>query len=173
MSGAPPLPRGGSLPPGVEEDELLTAVGGVVRRRPSFAVQNNGIGRLGDSVVYDVHDLDGAPNASLTGLVDDLAPVLRPLLRPSTGLPPDLRTGDDWRGHLSLASHELLGQADLRAEVEAFVRQLDVPCPGRFRAATITVYRFLIPTWDGPWWATMRWERMVSVGFAPARPDSS
>ena len=154
-----------SAPLRVDEDERLAAVTAVARGRPSFTVQNNGVGRLGDSVVYDVHDLDGAPNAELTGLVDDLVPVLRPLLSAGTGLPPDLRSRDDWRGHLSLASHELLGRDDLRAEVDTFIRQLDVPYPGRFPATTVTVYRFLSPTWVGRWWTTLRWQRMASVSL--------
>jgi hypothetical protein len=159
----PHVTLAGSLPLQVGEDGLVSAVRAAVARRPRFEVQNNGIARLGDSVVYDVHDLDGAPNARLTALVEDLGPVLRPLLRPSTGLPPDLRSRDDWRGHLSLASHELLGRPDLGAEVEAFVRDLDVPCPSRFAATTVTVYRFLDTTWTGAWWTTLRWERVTSV----------
>jgi len=131
-------------------------------------VQNNGIALLGDSVVYDVHDLDGAPNTRLIALMEDLAPAVRPLLRPSTGLPPDLRRRGDWRGHLSLASHELSGQAELRAEVEAFVRQLDLPYPSRFAATTVTVHRFFSAGWAGPWWTTLRWERVTSLRL----PDS-
>lgn len=167
----PHVTLAGSLPLRVGEDELVAAVGAVVRRRSSFVVHNNGIGRLADSVVYDVHDLDGAPNTGLTGLVEDLEPVLRGLLRPTADLPPDLRTGDDWRGHLSLASHELRGRADLRREVEAFIRDLDVPYPGRFEATTVTLYRLLSPAWTGPWWTTLRWERMTSLGLAPTRPE--
>jgi 2'-5' RNA ligase superfamily len=161
----PHVTLAGSLPLQVGEDELVSAVRAVVARQPPFEVQNYGIARLGDSVVYDVHELDGAPNAHLTALVGDLGPVLRPLLRPSADLPPDLRSGDEWRGHLSLASHELFGQADLGAEVEAFVRDLDVPCPSRFAATIVTVYRFLDTTWAGAWWTTLRWERVTSVRF--------
>ena len=168
----PHVTLAGSLALEVGEDELLAAVAGVVRRRGPFPVQNNGIALLGDSVVYDVHDLDGAPNTHLTGLVEDLEPVLRPLLRASTDLPPDLRGPGDWRGHLSLASHELVGQPDLRAEVEAFVRDLDVPCPNRFGATTVTVYRFASRAWTGPWWTTLRWERVTALGLTSFRRDS-
>ena len=135
-------------------------------------MRNNGIALLGESVVYDVHDLDGVTNAPLTALVEDLVLALRPLLRPSTGLPPDLRGRGDWHGHLSLASHELHGQPDLRAEVEAFIRQLDVSVPSRFEATTVTVYRFFSQAWTGTWWTTLRWERMTSIGLAPSRVGS-
>jgi hypothetical protein len=94
----PHVTLAGSLPLRVDEDELVATVAAVVRRRPSFEVQNNGIAVLGDSVVYDVHDLDGAPNARLIALVEDLVPAVRPLLRPSADLPPDLRGRGDWRG---------------------------------------------------------------------------
>jgi hypothetical protein len=161
----PHVTLAGSLPLRVDEDELVAALAAVVRRRPSFEVQNNGIALLGDSVVYDVHDLDGTPNARLIALVEDPVPVVRPLLGPSTDLPPDLRGRGDWRGHLSLASHELSGQAELRAEVEAFIRQLDVSYPSRFAATTVTVYRFLSAGWAGPWWTTLRWERVTSLGL--------
>lgn len=167
----PHVTLAGSLPLRVDEDALLAAVTAVVRERPSFAVQNHGIGRLGGSVVYDVHDLDGAPNPGLTSLVQDLGPVLRRLLRPSADLPPDLRGVDEWHGHLSLASHEVLERPDLGAEVEAFVRDLDVPCPSRFAATTVTVHRFSSPSWSGPWWTTLRWERVTAIGLAGARRD--
>ena len=167
----PHVTLAGSLPLRVGEDELLAAVADVVRQRPSFEIQNSGIALLGESVVYDVHDIDGTPNASLISLVGDLEPVLRPLLRPSTGLPPDLRTSGDWRGHLSLASHELHGQPDLRAEVEAFVRDLDLPCPSRFAATAVTVYRFVTRAWTGTWWTTLCWERITSFGLSHAQPD--
>ena len=161
----PHVTLAGSLPLRVDEAELLAAVSAVVGERSSFVVQNNGVGRLGDSLVYDVHDRDGAPNTDLTDLVEHLEPVLRPLLRPVTDLPPDLRVPGDWRGHLSLASHELLGQDDLRTEVETFVRDLEVSHPGRFAATPVTVYRFSSPAWSGPWWTTLRWERVSSVGL--------
>ena len=116
----PHVTLAGSLPLQVDEDDLVAAVRAVAASRRPFPVQNNGIGRLGDSVVYDVHDLDGEPNAPLVGLVEELVAALRPLLRPVTGLPPDLRDREDWRGHLSLASHELRGEPDLREEVDTF-----------------------------------------------------
>ena len=51
-------------------------------------MENSGISRLGEAVVCDLHDLAVGPMVSL---VEGLNVVLRPLVRPSTGLPPDLR----------------------------------------------------------------------------------
>lgn len=154
----------GSLPLAVSERDLLEAVDALVRRHGPFEVHNSGVRRLGDAaVVFDVHgDFTGEPNAALIDLAADVAATVQPLLRPVRSLAADVRGRENWRGHLSLASHELLDRADLRDEVASFIRQLDTPCPSTYVAATVTVYRLHHPSWSGPWWTTFWWEHLRS-----------
>src|SRR5215211_7682588 len=110
--------------------------------------------------------LDGTPNTALVDLAADLTRDLRPLLRTTDELPADLRGRDSWRGHLSLASHELTDRVDLREEVELFIRQLETPYPSGFEAATVTVYRLYRSAWSCSWWTDFKWEHGRSFSLA-------
>lgn len=161
----PHVTLAGSLPLAISEERLATLVADVAREFRPITVQNNGIARLGESVVFDIHHLDGSPNRALVELAARVNAVVRPVLRTATGLAPDVLDGDRWRGHLSLASHELAGQPELGAEVDAFIRDLPVPYPERFDVTTLTIYRLHNRHWRPGWWTTFRWERIGSVGL--------
>ena len=155
----PHVTLAGSLPLGVGEGRLLEVVGSVVAAHRPFPVHNHGVDRLGDSVVFNVHDTaDGQPNPALVDLAARLTRELQPLLAATDALPADLYRQGRWRGHLSLASHELSVRPDLRAEVERFVRQLATPYPSSFGAAAVAVYRLHHPDWRGAWWTDFTWE---------------
>jgi 2'-5' RNA ligase superfamily len=164
----PHVTLAGSLPLAVGENELLDAVRVVAAGHRAFPVHNRGVARLGDAaVVFDVHEDDaGVPNRPLVDLAADVGGVVAPLLRDVAGLPADVRSRTDWRGHLSLASHELFERADLRDEVETFVRDLRTPHPRSFEATCLTVYRLRHPDWAGPWWTTFLWEHVRSIPLA-------
>jgi hypothetical protein len=120
----PHVTLAGSLPLVVGESELFTVVNSIVAAHPTFRVHNSGIDRLGDSVVFNVHDeADGKPNTALVDLAVDVARVVQPLLRATSGLPPDLRGRDSWRGHISLASHELIDRVDLTGATQRSLSQ--------------------------------------------------
>ncbi|HEY5820966.1 MAG TPA: 2'-5' RNA ligase family protein [Propionibacteriaceae bacterium] len=153
----------GSLPLAVPEDELAATLAATLVGWSGFEVQNRGVRPLSNAVVYDVHELDGAPNPGLIQLVTEVDAAVRPLLDPDApGLAADLHRPDRWWGHLSLASHELDTRLDLHDEVLAFARDLDLSVPAEFRADTIDLYRFAHPTWDGSWWRAMTWEHVKS-----------
>ena len=61
---------------------------------------------------------------------------------------------------MSLATHELATHPELLGEVEACVHSLGVAVPDSFTADTVEVYRFHHPTWAGPWWQDMSWDRV-------------
>jgi hypothetical protein len=67
---------------------------------------------------------------------------------------------EQYRAHLSLASHDLYGRPDLHDEVGAFIRELDVDVPTGFRGDTVVLYRTASPDWSGRWWQTMTWEHV-------------
>jgi 2'-5' RNA ligase len=165
----PHLTLAGSLPlagdPDAGLDRLLAALDPVLAGTPPIPIVNAGIGRLGPGLVYDLHRLppDG-PNEALVALAAAVQSAVRPLLAPVEPgrLPADLRERDDWRGHLSLASHELVERADLRDEVEDYARGLDVAVPPRFSAEVVSLYRFTHPSWTGPWWKDFEWTHVGS-----------
>ena len=155
----PHVTLAGSLPLGVGEGRLLEVVGSVVAAHRPFPVHNRGIDQLGDSVVFDVHDTpDGQPNTALVDLAAGLTRELQPLLAATDALPADLYRPGRWRGHVSLASHELSVRPDLRADVERFVRQLQTPYPSSFAGTMVAVYRLRHPDWRGAWWTDFTWE---------------
>ena len=133
----------GSLPVAVGVDDLLNVVAEVTAAHPAFWVHNRGIIRLHEKVVvFDVHhDSAGQPNVALADLAADLADRVGCLLRPASGLAPDVRE---------------------REEVDTFIRGLPVPHPDGFLARTVTVVRLLHPTWTGAWWTTFEWEHLRS-----------
>jgi hypothetical protein len=164
----PHVTLAGSLPVVVPLAELIQLIGFVLRRAPSFPVQNLGIRRLADSaIVYDVSSLDGIPNRSLNDLAGAVDSVVRPLLGPGGTLAPDLYEPDRWIAHISLVSHELRVRADLREEVEDYVNGLGVIPPSSFTADTVMLYRFAHNTWSGSWWRDMRWEHVRSWRLRP------
>lgn len=107
--------------------------------------------------MYDIHTLAGRPNRALVELAAAVDAAVRPVLVPTPPdrLPADVHDPARWHGHVSRATHELFQRPEILDEVEADVRGLNVPVPGSFTAATVSVYRFEHPTWSGPWWWDM------------------
>ena len=113
--------------------------------------------------MFDVHDdAEGRANTALLSLTADVVSTVLPLLREADGLSADVLGPDEWHGHISLASHELIERADLREEVENFIRGLGTPYPRTFRAARLTVFRLRHASWSGPWWTDFTWEHLRS-----------
>ncbi len=173
----PHVTLAGSLPLAVGEAELVSDVRRVAARRGPVEVVNAGPKRLWGAVIaFDVHeDGQGRPSSALLDLAADIGDAVRPLLRPVEALPADVRDRDEWHGHLSLASHELLGRPDLLEEIDEFVRQLDEPYPPRFEASRLGIFRLHHRDWRNDWWTDFSWERVGSVrldGSAERAPRS-
>jgi hypothetical protein len=153
----------GSLPLAGGPEALMGALTAALEDVAAFPIENAGPWRHPEGViVYDIHDLGGAPNAALIGLAERVDAAVRPLLGSAPGFDPDTYEPGEWRAHLSLASHELFERADLRDEVEEYIAALDVRYPPRFTADTVALYRLEHPTWTGAWWEAMRWEHVRS-----------
>lgn len=165
----PHVTLAGSLPLAVGERELLGAVTAVARQHAAFPVVNSGPTLLWGSVLaFDVHaDDHGQPNTALVDVADAVTQAVRPLVGSADHLPPDLRDRDDWHGHLSLASHDVLGRPDLLEEIATFVRELGHPYPARFEASRLGVYRLLHRDWAGDWWTDFTWEHVQSITLGP------
>ena len=162
----PHMTLAGSLAPAVEEAGLLDAVAAVAERRGPVPIWNAGPQRLGSGIAYDVHDgRDGEPNVALVDLAVDVMDVVRPLIGPTVGPPADIHAREDWRGHLSLASHDLIDRPELRAEVEEFVEQLAQPYPATFVATRMAVFRQHHGDWGPRWWAEFSWEHVRSFAL--------
>lgn len=143
---------------------VLAALDVALAHARAFPMVNNGVVPLGDVLVYDVHHLGGEPNAALVELAAGVDAAMRPLLGPTPAgqLASDVHERDLWRGHLSLASHELFDRADLVGEVQEYVEGLAVPVPGGFDAEVVMLYRFVHPSWTRAWWTGFRWEHVRS-----------
>lgn len=166
----PHVTLAGSL--AVNEADLLAAVNEVADRHHPLWLSNQGVHRLHDAVlVFDVHHRDvGEPNELLVNLAADVNAAVQPLLRPTERLHADVHDRETWRGHLSLASHELAERADLSDEVEEFIGQLGMQYPKAFRSARLAVYRLHHPDWSTGWWTDFWWEHVRSFRLAPVPP---
>ena len=160
----PHITLSGSLPLAVSENELVATIKAIASAHSAFPVHNHGIARLGPAtVMFDVHeDAAGRANTDLLRLASDVVSTVLPLLREADGQPADVRGPDEWHGHLSLASHDLIERTDLRDEVEEFIKELGTPYPRTFTASRLTAYRLRHPSWSGPWWADFTWEHLRS-----------
>lgn len=169
----PHVTLAGSLPLAVAETELISAVRDVASRHQPIATANAGPQQLWDSVLaFDVHDDgNGAPNAALVDLAVDVMQAVRPLLAPTEHLPADLHDRADWHGHLSLASHELVGRPKQLMLLDQFVRELAEPFPARFEATLVGAFRFHHADWTGTWWTDFTWElvELFELGTRSAR----
>ena len=154
----------GSLPLARPVADLIETLDGVLAPIGPFEIENSGVTVMGRVIVYDVHSIDHRPNGALLDLAARVDTAVRTLLaEPPTGsLPADVRTADRWHGHLSLASHDLYGREELRAEVLDYVNGLGVPCPPRFTAEVVALYRFEHSTWTGQWWHDLTWSHVRS-----------
>jgi hypothetical protein len=158
----------GSLPlAGDAEQALLdlkSELDGVLVGRKSFVVANAGVARLGNAIVYDVHERDGVPNPDLLDLVASVRSAVLPRLAPTASgtLAADVREPGQWHGHLSLASHEMDERPELHDEVVSYIEGLEVAPPTEFRAEVVALYQFDHPTWKGRWWTDLSWSHLRS-----------
>ena len=160
----PHVTLAGSLPLVVGEADLVAAVRQVAERHGPILITNAGPKLLWGSVLaFDVHTVAGdQANVALVDLAADVADTVRPLLRPTQQLTADLHARDDWHGHISLASHELIDRPELLDEVDRFVRELDAAYPDHFTATRLAVYRFHHRDWTTDWWTDFEWEFVCS-----------
>ena len=144
--------------------DLESELEAVLAARESFLVANAGVARLGNAIVYDVNERDGAPNSDLLDLAAAIRSAVLPRLAPTAPgtLAADVREPSQWHGHLSLASHEMDERPELHDEVVTYIEGLEVDTPGRFRAEVVALYQFDHPTWTGRWWTDLRWSHLRS-----------
>lgn len=151
----------GSQPFGSHEDQVVAAVTALLDGRPAFDVHNAGVREQGIGFVYDVATRpDGSHNDDFVRLAADIEAVVAPFRQPMQVPLANDYDPEQYRAHLSLASHDLYGRPDLHDEVGAFIRELDVDVPTGFRGDTVVLYRTASPDWSGRWWQTMTWEHV-------------
>ena len=153
----------GSQPFGFNENEVIAAVTALLAEREAFEVHNAGIRSPGMGYVYDVsQNADGTVNDALVSLARDIEATVERFRRPMNNPLPNDFVPELFRGHLSLASHDLYERPDLRDEVGEFIAELEVPVPTSFAGRTVVMYRTASPDWSGRWWKTMTWEHVHS-----------
>lgn len=152
----------GSVPISAGPAAVVATLDPVLSRWPAFPVHNHGIVRHGRAVTYDVDRLeDGTTNLPLHRIAAEVNAALAPL---SHSIDATLVSGFDpqrFRGHLSLASHELTTHPELTDDVEQFVREVPAPAPSaQFTARRVALYSFSSDGWDGDWWRSLEWEHV-------------
>ncbi|HEY8720328.1 2'-5' RNA ligase family protein [Pengzhenrongella sp.] len=141
------------------EADLVEAVTKALDGFVPFTVHNAGVRAQGVGLVYDVHHLaDGRTvNEDLMNLAATVDGAAAPMVTSAANPEPHRFDSTTFHGHLSLASHDLYARADLRDEVEEYVRGLSAPHPASFAGDTVTMYRTRSDDWTGRWWQTLTW----------------
>lgn len=152
----------GNLRTEVGPDALVGLLEPVLDATAAFTVSNAGIVRLGGALVYDVHgDATGRPNRPLVALAEAVRDAV---LAVSLPIDDHLVTPVEdavFHGHLSLASHDLVGREDLADEIEDFLRGLPLAPPPTFTAEVVTLLAFEAD-WTSAWWHAMTWRHLRS-----------
>ena len=145
---------GGSLPVGGRAPRLIAAPDRVLGDTAAFPVENRGVARMGDTLIYDLHRRGDGPNGPLRALAARIAEAVLPRLEepdtgPEGGVGPVLFAPGRWHAHVSLASHDLFGRPELADEVQEYVDGLEVPVPRSFPGDHVALRRFTAPAWTG------------------------
>lgn len=164
---APHATLAGAVPSNATAEEFIERLNPLLTSTPAFPVYNAGITRGNPTIFYDIDRLEsGEKNQPF----HDLAIAVNEVIAPLTEYAPD-----DWiqpfepagfHAHFSLASHDLRRRADLREEVEEFIRALPVDYSPTFVADTITLFRFHSADWNSEWWYDITWEHVRSWRLA-------
>lgn len=153
----------GAVPSNATEEELIAALDPVLSATEGIPVHNAGICRHNVAITFDVdHTIDGEKNQAIKDLAVAVNSALAPMTEDVEGLRAKPFDADNFRAHLSLASHDLEAAPHLREEVENFLRAMPHSAPSDFVADTVTLFRFYSDDWAGEWWQDLRWTHLRS-----------
>jgi len=152
----------GNLRTDLNADELVTLLDPVFDGLAPFPVFNKGVERGGNSFVFNVNeDGKGNPNLPLGALADRVRAAVRSAsVHVEDFLVPPVASYT-FKGHLSLASHDLYDNPNLAHEVGEFLGGLPIGVPDTFEANVFSLFEFE-GTWDGEWWLSMTWKHQHS-----------
>lgn len=154
------------------DDAVLTRMSALLPSITGFEVRNPGtVHRHHTTIAYDLSSDPrpghaDRPNIPLVRLAAAIDQALADIRNPDDPLPHPF-SPENYRAHLSLASHDLKSRPDLTDEVEEFIQDLPLTPTRVFTAKTISAYRFHSPDWHGTWWRTMTWEHLRSWHLRP------
>ena len=153
----------GAVPTNATEDELIAALEPVLSAAEAIPVHNSGICRHNVAITFDVdHTISGQKNLAIKDLAVAVNSALAPMTEDGEGLRAKPFDAENFRAHLSLASHDLEAAPHLREEVEYFLRAMPHSAPSDFVANTVTLFRFYSDNWAGEWWHDLRWTHLRS-----------
>ena len=153
----------GAIPSEATGADFEAALDPLLRTTSAFPVVNAGIIRMGRAIVYNIDRLEsGEIDQPLHKLAADVATAIAPITDYTPGDWMQPFAPASFQAHFSLASHDLHARADLRDEVEAFLRAIPVDVPTRFTADTITLFRFHSADWHAEWWHGLTWQHVRS-----------
>lgn len=153
----------GAVPSNATEDDLIAALDPVLSTTSAIEVHNAGICRHNVAITFDVdHTISGQKNQAIKDLAVAVNAALAPYTESGEGLRAKPFDAENFRAHLSLASHDLEAAPHLREEVESFLRAMPHSAPSDFVANTVTLFRFHSHDWAGEWWHDLQWTHLRS-----------
>lgn len=137
---------------------LATQLDHIFAGRKPFPVQIGGY-RIDDiGIGLNVSLIDGAPNAPLMTVREEIVDVVRPAIAPDCDfVTADL--GNPFAGHLTLAFRDI--PVEMQTDVLAYLADAPVPSVP-FMAKTFHYLVFHSQNWAGPWWETLTWRLLKS-----------
>lgn len=148
-------------------EELVDALTRVFDRTSPIPIVNRGIERTATGMFAGTfrcdihHDASGSVNAPLRDVAEAVKAAVLPLSRPVEDYLTVPVADYEFRGHLSVVSHELALDPGLGDELEEFIGGLPIELPREFVAEWFTLFE-LRADWDGPWWEDQSWRHLRS-----------
>lgn len=160
---APHATLAGAVPSEADAGEFIALLEPVLSEVESFPIFNAGVTRKPDCVYYDIDRLEnGDTNRPLHELATLVNETIAPITAYREGEWSKPFVPEKFWAHFSLASHDLRAREDLRDEVEAFLRELQIPYSESFTAEYVTLFRFHSADWFGEWWHDLSWQHVRS-----------
>ncbi|MGW8557894.1 hypothetical protein [Streptomyces tubercidicus] len=158
----------GAIPSNAGPDKVIATLDPVIAGVQRFPVHNAGIAKHNIAIAYDINTHpDGTVNQPLTSLALAINDAFTPLAESADGYLVKPFVPEQFRAHLSLASHELQVNPGISAEVEEFIRELPFEPSSGFEARYITLYRFHSTNWAGHWWTDLTWDHLHTWELPP------
>ena len=146
----------GNLATDATADDVIAAVGPILRTAPVVEVFNAGVRRVEDWFEYDI--TNGPLGAIAAEVIEAVLPLSKRVDDAYTVQVEDYV----FSAHLGLASHDLQVDGHLADEVGGFLDDLPFAPPRSFLARWYSVFEFRADDWRGHWWKSLTWKHLHS-----------
>ncbi|SER95544.1 hypothetical protein SAMN05443377_1224 [Propionibacterium cyclohexanicum] len=153
----------GNLKTEATPDELVERVGDALRGVCAFPVFNKGIERSRSAFVFNVNENgQGGRNEPFARLAADMKAALLPVSLPIDDFLVTPLKDYEFKGHLSLVSHDLMVDDSRAAEIGEFLEELHVEYPPMSMGNVVMLYETTTDDWRGHWWTSLQCHHLRS-----------